>query len=415
MKIDKDKLVELLVEKTSMEKHEVEAQLEQLIDRIISATKRGKALEIKDFGTFYFDSDNELKFDPSSSLSTEISYKYAGMQPVELVPERDTSIPVVDPETEEPAIEADIEDPEPVEADEVDTEDTAAVAPPVHGDEGPDTDSDPDPGMRGDALDEAAAGDHVTAEASDEESGLKDPEAAVPSGETQDEPEQKEKKSSADTKRKAAATPGRAVAPGSIGYRRKRKSGAIVWVLLLILLVGGALAAYFYLADGENEASLIPEDTTELSAAGQQIVENGALADGSETFETDADNVEEELVSATTAQNGNTQLPNETAPAGDAREQTLYGLKGEVIPQANDGYSIVLHSFDEESKTEEAVQNLIDEEYRVIVGSRTVAGRVMWRISVGQFQTLQDAQDAAIELPPPFNTQNFIHRIQLNN
>src|SRR5690625_4111000 len=97
MKIDRERLVDLLVAKTSMERHEVEAQLEQLIERIVSATKRGKALEIKGFGTFYFDSDHELKFDPSRSLSTEISYKYAGMQPVELLPERDTSITLEDP------------------------------------------------------------------------------------------------------------------------------------------------------------------------------------------------------------------------------------------------------------------------------------------------------------------------------
>ena len=97
------------------------------------------------------------------------------------------------------------------------------------------------------------------------------------------------------------------------------------------------------------------------------------------------------------------------------RDPPLYGLRGEVIPRANDGYSIVLHSFDEESKTEEVVENLINEGYRTIVGSRTVAGRTMWRVSVGQFETLQDAQNAAAELPPPYNTQNFIHRIQLNN
>src|SRR5690625_8010677 len=91
MKIDRERLVDLLVAKTSMERHEVEAQLEQLIERIVSATKRGKALEIKGFGTFYFDSDHALKFDPSRSLSNDISYECAGMQPVELLPERDTS------------------------------------------------------------------------------------------------------------------------------------------------------------------------------------------------------------------------------------------------------------------------------------------------------------------------------------
>ena len=101
MKIDRDKLVELLVEKTSMERSDVEVQLEQLIERILDAARRGKTLEIKEFGSFFFDEDGELKFDPSDELSTEISYKYAGMKPVVLKAERDSTISPVNQSTED--------------------------------------------------------------------------------------------------------------------------------------------------------------------------------------------------------------------------------------------------------------------------------------------------------------------------
>ena len=78
MKIDKNKLIDLLVEKTEMGREEVEDQLDQLIERILDAAKRGKALEIKEFGVFYFDEEGELSFDyrtteqkvEASSLST---------------------------------------------------------------------------------------------------------------------------------------------------------------------------------------------------------------------------------------------------------------------------------------------------------------------------------------------------------
>ena len=71
----------------------------------------GKALEIKEFGLFYFDEDGNLKFDPSRELSTEINFKYAGMEPVELKPPRGAA-EMKEPEDEDgDAEESDIEEP----------------------------------------------------------------------------------------------------------------------------------------------------------------------------------------------------------------------------------------------------------------------------------------------------------------
>jgi hypothetical protein len=89
MKIDKSRLIELLSDKTGMAADEVQDQLQQLIDRILDAARRGKALEVKEFGMFYFDESGDLKFDPAEELSTEINFKYAGMEPVELKPARE--------------------------------------------------------------------------------------------------------------------------------------------------------------------------------------------------------------------------------------------------------------------------------------------------------------------------------------
>lgn len=392
MKIDKNKLVELLVEKTSMKKHEVEAQLEQLIERIISATKRGKALEIKGFGTFYFDSDNELKFDASKSLSTEISYKYAGMQPVELVPERDTSIPVPDAETE-------IQDPmdvPPVVVTSVPADEKTEDKPEEYASIVESAGTDTEEQEAGDLPPLTPAKETVSADIRQTGSDRKLPgTVTVP-----------------DPKQRAAR------APITIGSRRK--SGAIVWVFLFILLVAVALAAYFYFVGQETEASLLPPEATELSAAGQQVNGNETADTDSEASLGDMEITAEEEISAsatpvTVQDNTEQEQVQNGAAAADLPNPSLYGLMGEVNPQANDGYSIVLHSFDEEAKTVEVVVHLKNEGYRTIVGSRTVGGRTMWRVSVGQFQTLQEAQDVAADLPPSFNTQNFIHRIQLNN
>lgn len=445
MKIDRERLVDLLVAKTSMERHEVEAQLEQLIERIVSATKRGKALEIKGFGTFYFDSDHELKFDPSRSLSTEISYKYAGMQPVELLPERDTSITLEDPldgqedgdaeawasaDTDGADLPSELEKSQEAEGTEDATSLAAAAG--SAGDESTDGRTDTDHAGTGTpSRDEAEpqlpghAEESVSDRAGDDE--------AAPTGvplQRSSKTEEPEVSSSEDRKKQASAAdkedlyasrePAMPLLP-----EKRQGSGAIIWVIILILLVGAALAAYFYFA-GEEEYSAQQEPVgTEFSTEGSQGEGSGDVslsAAGDQALGlVNADGPEDGLpsdpasgYSESSSASAAAQAANGNSPAG-MRDPPLYGLRGEVIPRANDGYSIVLHSFDEESKTEEVVENLINEGYRTIVGSRTVAGRTMWRVSVGQFETLQDAQNAATELPPPYNTQNFIHRIQLNN
>ena len=136
MKIDRAKLVELLVEKTGMDSDEIDSQLKQLIDRILDAAERGKALEIKEFGMFYFDENGDLKFDPSDELSTEINFKYAGMEPVELKPPRSGSEPEEDKEIPGTATGEDLDeifgldDDEPIEDDAEGPDGGALISPP---------------------------------------------------------------------------------------------------------------------------------------------------------------------------------------------------------------------------------------------------------------------------------------------
>ena len=119
MTINRDELINLLVEKTDMNRNEVEQQLDELTSRIIDAANRGKALEIKGFGLFYFDEGGDLTFRASDMLDSEINFSHAGMEPVEIQPpksgsvspskqfpiedeEKDT-LPAKDEETEKPA------------------------------------------------------------------------------------------------------------------------------------------------------------------------------------------------------------------------------------------------------------------------------------------------------------------------
>lgn len=81
--INRDELIDQLTEKSELERDQVENKLKQLIEEIRHQTQEGESYEIEGFGTFYREHDT-LQFEPSESLETELNYKYAGMEPVEL-------------------------------------------------------------------------------------------------------------------------------------------------------------------------------------------------------------------------------------------------------------------------------------------------------------------------------------------
>ncbi len=356
MKIDKQKLVELLVNKTRMEEDEVEKQLEQLIERIIDAANRGKALQIREFGTFYFDETGELKFDPSDELSTEISFKYAGMKPVELKPERDTSFP----EAEE---EDDLED--------------------------------------FDFLSDISA---------DESDVLADTE------EEQDVLEHEEK--TAEKKKKEPIKPS--------GFKPRKKESSLIWVFAAIVGLAILVLAYLYFA--QPWATTSQQSSPAVTQAEPEEI-NNADEDEQNGITGESENGEQSEIESETSEaeieiESSVEPPEEIIPVDPAEppeeidvsneDQPVYGLRGSVVEEANTGYSIVLHSFPEEETARATSADLTRQDYRSIVTSRTVADRTMWRVSIGQFETLQDAQQAAQDLPEPYKTQNFIHRIQIN-
>ena len=83
MHIDHSKLVELLVETSGLEKKKVESQLKELLDEIKAAIEEGDAYEVGGLGVFSGIGNNVI-FIPADELSTEINYKYAGMEPIEM-------------------------------------------------------------------------------------------------------------------------------------------------------------------------------------------------------------------------------------------------------------------------------------------------------------------------------------------
>ncbi|NBB76788.1 MAG: hypothetical protein GVY02_05360 [Bacteroidetes bacterium] len=355
MKIDKQKLIELLVEKTEMSGEEVENQLEQLIERILDAAKRGKALEIREFGLFYFDEKGELNFDAAKELSTEISFKYAGMKPVELKPAHSYELDEEEDEIEKESMEFDEED-----ADEAETDEPAS-------------------------------------EAEEEEVDPIDENPLEPVAELDEE-------SDLDTEKEVK--PPRSTPPVS---PRRKKDNTGIWILAAIVLI-----AVMDTGQADENIAILEPDPADMA--------NGEMADTPTESET------ESTIEGTGSQDLNQQPPanqtvseteeeaeEETTETGTAPEdQPLYGLRGNMVEAANNGYSIVLHSFTDETNARQTADRLRNDNYRVIIVPRNVQDQTVWRVSVGQFSSLEEARSATNLLPPPYNQRNFIHRIQIN-
>src|SRR5690554_1703992 len=83
MHLDHDKFFDLLVENTGMTPEKAEKQLAELLAEMKSAFDEDDAYEIEGFGIFS-KLGNAVHFIPSEGLATEINYKYAGMEPIEM-------------------------------------------------------------------------------------------------------------------------------------------------------------------------------------------------------------------------------------------------------------------------------------------------------------------------------------------
>ncbi|MDZ7716576.1 MAG: SPOR domain-containing protein [Balneolaceae bacterium] len=89
---------------------------------------------------------------------------------------------------------------------------------------------------------------------------------------------------------------------------------------------------------------------------------------------------------------------------------SIYGLRGGAVPEAQSGYTIVVHSLRDKAKAEEIRQNLSAEGYLTILQSARVSGSTYWRVGVGQFKNVEDAKQAINDLPAPYKQNNFIRK-----
>lgn len=381
MTIDKEQLISLLEDKTGLEQQQVEGQLSQLIDRIQKAAEEGKDFEIEGFGTFSM-TDDGLQFSPVDKLETEINNKYAGMKPIELIgafkePEGDEDIPEVNlHESEKGDVETDdkwaldtdaIEDAEEEISEEEESPESREFQPVLNDKISDNNDEEPQPVGSADEVET----DNSISEEFPQESTKEETDSVT---ETFDEE-----------------------SDGLLG------TILVTAVVILAVGVGGWLTYDL----GFSEQSIATSSTATEQSTNRPDVsrDNSDEAEiAPESKEADSNNSEPE---------GETQVPNggETEQSAEP-EQEQYGLLGDPNEGISNGYTIVVHSLRDQQTAEQNRQQLHESGFRALISRAEIQGITYYRVGIGQFETVDDAQQALSDIPTRFQDNNFIKRIQ---
>jgi hypothetical protein len=450
MKIDKKKLVELLVEKTGMKKEAVESQLDQLISRIQGAARKGKALEIKGFGMFYFSKQGELKFDPSDELKTEVNHKYTGMDPVEIKKPRkstkksandESAVPgdnedstgksdrawgfdeEADEEEQPSKQKKEVKEPEETSSTEESGEDAKEkhdiFAQFDHGSlsvtgkkkEKADKKSEPE-------KQEPEKADKKPDQPESKETGSKDTKVE-PLEDASDKPDKKETKpvdTQETAKRKSTDQPKTQKKTPIKSTDKKQKNPAFtvlsVIIIILVVIIGIVVAFDLTSTDSASEQQESQADVMQMEPQPQSPAELPDEFDPAEETES-PDDAPDAALQQPEEQEAREQADPPAIEDVEGPGTAEFGLFGTVIPIEDRHYSIILHSMRSEEIAQNLRNDLQDEGYRALIHPVDHEEHgTMWRVGIGQFETIPDAQSAAEELPQNYHDNHFIGLIQ---
>jgi len=430
MKIDKQKLIDLLAEKTAMDPKEIETQLNQLVARIQDAADKGKALDIKGFGMFYLSESGDLKFDPSEELQTEVNYKYTGMEPVEIKKPRESADSSSQlsaenkPESSEVEQDQDKVDNRDLkkaesksEQDKIDSEAAAKQEEEEIEPSGKDVEKkDQTEKKSEEAYDPFAGFDHGFVK-TDDDSGSEDKESKKEP--KPDEPVSDEKpadvqgKSEKTVADKPKAVPEIGAKSEKKTYNRpeKKKRNPVSIIIaaivgILVIVIGIIVASELGIFGSSVAPQEFAQDQSQPVSPPADSPDAGTETDSDLDTEPDP----EEQVEPQDAPGAQEQPELTPIEEGEVPSFGLYGT-----PLSIDGryYSIILHSIRSENRADEIREELQDQGYRAVISSvNSEEYGTMWRIGIGQFESISNAQDAASELPQNYRDNHFIGLLQ---
>ena len=164
----------------------------------------------------------------------------------------------------------------------------------------------------------------------------------------------------------------------------------------------------------ESEVSTTADD----SQAAQAGIGNGTSADQAANAAEDpitqtppSGNEPVDNSPATPTAEQNTQV-GQTESAGSTPINTTFGLSGSVADLQGTVFSIIVHSLPSRQAAQIECDKISQQNLRCLVREASgPQGRRTYRVGIGQFATVDDAQSEIMKLPEPFRSRNFIARI----
>lgn len=360
MSIDKTQLISLLAEKTGLDEQQTAEQLDNLIEQIQAAADRGEDFEIEGFGTFSR-TEGELQFEPAPTLETEINHKYIGMKPIELIgafKEEGADVPLPDVQ------ETKKDKPDPTEQRKQEEKQ-----------------QEPSPAEPGQEPDEEI-----------EVPGLEQEMVPVESP-APPEAESVEQKS---LKEKAETDP----QPANEQKEREEKNPIdrflIAAVILIVVGAGGWMLADFGVFDNVTGSNNNNSQTEVVNEENSDVADRASENEDQETSE----------------QNDDDAVSTSEEEVAESSRDDIYGLRGGATPEAEEAYTIVIFSLADESRIRDLEEEYESDGYITLVRQATVGGDTYWRLGLGQFQSVEEAQQAAEELPEQHRNKHFIRKFQ---
>ncbi len=422
MAITHEQFIQLLAEKLGLNAEEVSDELNQLIDQIQQETAKGDEFTIDKFGTFKV-KNGRLSFEVDPTFALEINFKYAGMTPVELKGGKTATVsdeemgPLEKPEPEEEVSARESKEKEEASKDEsVKSESTDEKGTKGSDDEAQ-TEQEPD-WVPGDVSSEA------------EVSGTKE--------------EKKNDRKSDQERAHIYRSPNRLLNEDELP---KRRTGLFVVIIMILAVVfagyyfivqgGGAPVAENTVGESQGDSVYIRDDNVKPEVHNRQRAnEKDTTAGTTGVTGTAPDSTKMASDMANSGGSQSTSLPKtkktgasntadvsasvaakDSAAAknimNDLTETSLYGLHGKASNDIGDYYTIVIASLQDQSKAQSVGKRWGTRNYRVVVAPGQVHSQTWYRVGLGQFSSISDAEHAVKELPNRLqdNKHHFIRRI----
>jgi hypothetical protein len=197
---------------------------------------------------------------------------------------------------------------------------------------------------------------------------------------------------------------------------RNTGSPVLLWVVLIIVIfAGGTYALGYFGVVNIPGVTPQPQIAATQPQQTQQPVEQDPAPSVQETepqsqeSQQPAEPQPEEQPTA--EQPAETQVSGNSAAVPDG--QPKYGLRGVSSSAANDGYTIVVFSLSKEGNARAKLNELNNYGYRALLASiPSQQYGQLWRVSLGQFESLRTAALAADTLKSPFSENYFITKIK---